>query len=123
MKVRFDVLASWKRRAGRATLVVVDAMVDAILEARTRAEAIVTGGSESWRRDTGPSDRADERSDGEGNEFFSFSLGTKLACVERRREKVQSEISQNGKGQLLEEWVNKGAQASNIQTERAAIGQ
>ena len=44
--VRLEALATWTRMAGRATLVVVEAMDEARREASTRVEAIVSDGGE-----------------------------------------------------------------------------
>lgn len=46
VKVRLEALLSWTRMAGRATLEVLWAMVEARREARTRVEAIATDGEE-----------------------------------------------------------------------------
>lgn len=45
-KVRLPALATWTRRAGRATLVEAEAICEARREARTRVEAIVSGWGE-----------------------------------------------------------------------------
>lgn len=43
-KVRLPALATWTRRAGRATLVEAEAICEARREARTRVEAILSDG-------------------------------------------------------------------------------
>jgi len=109
-KVRFDGLASCTRRAGRATLVVAEAMEEASLEARTRVEAIVTDGGESLMETGRARRRIGEKGQVEKRIFFRQCL-----CGER-------ESATNGRGRKGNEARGNWQQASEVSQPKGLIG-